>query len=238
MKQKLALVKNIVNLTGVWHSVAERPAGLPGLVLVYGTTGAGKTTAVTWLANRPNVDALFIRAQATWGDSKQSLLDALLLELEIDAVGRNAMRFRQVVEAMTEASRPLIVDEIDYLVPPFGNFILLEMLRDLHDITGIPILLVGMQGIERQMPKRKQLARRISDWVEFQPLDLEDARVLADTITEVHVTDDLLAALYEATRGIVGHLAVGLARIEKYARANRLEAISLADWGDRPFILG
>ena len=36
----------------------------------------------------------------------------------------------------------IVVDEIDYLLKDFRT---IETLRDLHDETGVPIILVGMQ---------------------------------------------------------------------------------------------
>lgn len=44
----------------------------------------------------------------------------------------------------------IIVDEIDYLLSDFKT---IETLRDLHDETGIPIVLVGMSLAKRKLKK-------------------------------------------------------------------------------------
>src|SRR5699024_11974997 len=43
--------------------------GMPGMGLVHGETGTGKTTALTWLRNRPHVNAVYVRALALWTPS-------------------------------------------------------------------------------------------------------------------------------------------------------------------------
>lgn len=235
MQQKLAIVKNVLNLQTCYAALASRPGGLPGMMLVWGKSGAGKTTAVTWLANK--IDAIFVRATAAW--TQRAMLDQILADLEIDPPrGGSADRLVTIQGAMAESDRPLIVDEADYLMHPFGNLKMLESLRDLHDQTGVPVILVGMEGVERKIVHRKQFSRRISHWVEFHPLDLSDARTLTDTVCEVHVIDDLLARLHGAAHGMIGDFTVGLARIEAFAKANHLDSIGLDRWGDRPFFLG
>lgn len=53
MKNKLALVKNVVALQMAYEALEGRDLGIPGMALVYGETGAGKTTGITWLVTRP-----------------------------------------------------------------------------------------------------------------------------------------------------------------------------------------
>lgn len=234
MKQKLAIVKNVLNLQTCWAALETRPAGLPGMMLVWGKTGAGKTTAVTWLANK--INAIFVRASATW--TQRAMLNQILADLEVDPRGGSADCMILIQGAMAESGRPLIVDEADYLFHPFGTLKMLECLRDLHDQIGIPVILIGMEGIERKVVHRKQFSRRISHWVEFNPLDLTDARTLVETVCEVNLDDGLLEDLHAGAHGVIGDMMVGLARVEAYGKANHLELITRKNWGNRPFYLG
>jgi hypothetical protein len=114
---------------------------------------------------------------------------------------------------------------------------MLETLRDIHDLSEMPVVLVGMEGIERRLVHRQQLARRISQWVEFLPADLEDAGILAQTMCSVKIADDLLQALHPEAKGSMRLMAVGLARIQALGRANGWTSVDADQWGNRRLFL-
>jgi hypothetical protein len=115
---------------------------------------------------------------------------------------------------------------------------MLDTLRDIHDTSNVPVILIGHEGTERRLVHRAQLARRISEWVEFRPLDKEDARILANTVAEVDIADDLLADLHAQSKGSTGLMTVGLARIESMAKANGWKTVDADQWQGRAFFLG
>ncbi len=230
MRNRLALVKNVVRLQEAYTALEGRDAGIPGMGLIYGFTGAGKTTSVAWLVNR--VRGVYVRALSTW--SPTAMLGAIMTELGAAPLGRSAPMVQYITQTLAASGRPLFIDESDYLL---GNISMLETLRDIHDVAGVPVLLIGMEGIERRLIHRQQLARRISHWVEFLPMDLDDARVLADTICEVCVSDDLLHHLHQTASGSMGLMVVGLSRIEALARAQQWHSIDLKGWGNRSYFL-
>lgn len=226
MKNRLAPVKNIAALSAAYEELDTRDAGVPGMGLVHGYTGAGKTTAIAWLTSRTR--GVFVRAAATWTPS--AMLGKIMIELGGEPLGRSAAMVDFITAGLAEAQRPLFVDEADYLL---HNLKMLETLRDIHDISGRPVVLIGMEGIERRLVTRPQLARRISRWVEFKHADLEDASILANHVCEVKVAEDLLAHLHNQARGSMGLMTVGLSRIESLGKANGLTIVTEADWGDR-----
>ena len=60
----------------------------------------------------------------------------------------------------------IIVDEVDYLLSDFKT---IETLRDLHDETGIPIVLVGMSLAKHKLKKHTHLFDSIRIYlIEFQ----------------------------------------------------------------------
>lgn len=231
MRNKMAIVKNVMNLRASYEALAQRDHGVEGMGLVHGFTGAGKTTAIAWLVNQ--VEGVYVRAQATWTPS--AMLGALMQELGAAPIHRgSAAMVTFIVTKLVERGRPLFIDEADYLL---GNLKMLESLRDIHDLSKSPVILIGMEGIEKRLVHRQQLARRITQWVEFLPADLDDARVLADTVCEVELDDDLLAALHAAAKGSAGLMVNGMARIEALAKANGWKKIDADRWGNRPFFL-
>jgi len=231
MRNKLAVTKNVAALQVAYEALAGRDMGIPGMALVHGYTGAGKTTAVTWMVNRTR--GVYVRAAATW--TPGSMLGRIMVELNAEPINRSSAMVEYIVSTLTETQRPLYVDEADYLM---SNIKMLETLRDIHDLSGVPVILIGMQGIERRLVHRPQLSRRISHWVEFLPSDLDDARLLASTVCEVAIDDELLQRLHSEAGGSMGLMAVGMARIEALARANGWDTISGEQWAERKLFIG
>ncbi|MFG6462274.1 AAA family ATPase [Roseateles sp. DXS20W] len=226
MKNKLALVKNVAALQMAYEALEGRDLGIPGMALVYGETGAGKTTGITWLVNRTR--GVYVRATASW--TLNAMLGRVMAELGANPMGRNAAMVDYIVQQLIEHQRPLFVDEADYLL---GDARMIETLRDIHDLSGMPVMLVGMANIEKRLIHRPQLAGRISHWVEFNPADLEDARTLAETVCEVQLDDELLEKLHRDCAGSMRLMAVGLARIEALGKSNGMKTVTADAWGDR-----
>lgn len=230
MKHVIAPVKNLRLLSQAGESLASRDAGVPGIGLICGDTGAGKTTAAAWYANHTN--AVYVRALALWTPS--AMLSAIMRELDAKPMLRCSEMMDFIITRLSLTGRPLFIDEADYLADKKR---MLETLRDLHDLSTMPVILIGMRDFRRRVMHREQLAGRISQWVEFRPADISDARVLADTVCEVEVADDLLAELNQKTGGSMRGLVVGLSRIEAYARKNALKRVTASDWNGRAFVL-
>lgn len=231
MRGKLALTNNVAALQSAFAALASRDPGIPGMGLVYGDTGAGKTTAVTWLVTR--TQGIFVRAMSSW--TPTAMLGRVMRELGAEPMHRRAAMLDFIADRLLQEQRPLFVDEADYLLRDAG---LLDTLRDIHDLTGAPVVLVGMSGIERRLVHRPQLARRVSHWIEFKPSNLEDARTLADTVCEVGIDDELLHRLHAEAKGSIGLMTVGLSRIEALAKANGWGNVTDTHWGARRLFLG
>lgn len=231
MKSKIVLVKNVARLSDAGEALLRRAPGMPGMGLVHGETGYGKTTAVTWYINRCN--AVYVRAMATW--TPAAMLGAILRELGKEARGSCARMMEDIIESLALSARPLFLDEADYLV---DSKRMTESLRDIHDMATVPVVLIGMKDIDKRLAHRKQLTGRVMQDVRFEPVDGEDAALLARELCEVRVKADLLDSLVKQVAGSARLIVVGLARIEEYARKKGLDSIGATDWGRRAFFTG
>ena len=209
----------------------RRSPGMPGMGLVAGETGYGKTTAITWISNR--VNAVYVRALAAW--TPASMFRSILRELGRDSRGSCADMMENIVEALAMSGRPLFLDEADYVV---DSKRMTESLRDIHDMSTSPVILVGMGGIAQRLSHRKQLTGRVMQEVKFAALDLDDAGRIAAELSEIELAPDLLEHLHRESAGSTRLVCVGLARIEQIARARGLGKISLSEWGKRPLFTG
>ena len=232
MKSRIVLTKNVAALHDAGEALRLRAPGMPGMGLVHGETGYGKTTAITWMANRAN--AVYVRALAAW--TPAAMFRSILRELGRDVRGGScADMIETIVEALAMSGRPLYIDEADYLV---DSKRMTESLRDIHDMATSPVILVGMGGIDARLSHRKQLTGRVMQDVRFNPLDLEDASTIARELCEIDLAPDLLEHLHRESCGSTRLICVGLARIEQSARSRGLGQISLADWGKRALFTG
>jgi len=232
MRAKILNVKNVMRMRVAGEALINRAYGMPGMGLVYGPTGAGKTTAITWYINQCN--GIYVRARSLWSPS--DMLGAICTELNLPAARSLSSMITSIVERMGETGRPLFVDEADYVIEKKR---LVETLRDLHDISSVPVVLIGMEGIHRKIQARRQVSGRLAQWVHFEPCDKDDARKLADGLSEVIVSDDLLSALYKESGGLARHLCVGLFNIEALGKKKGKDRMTLADWPKgAPFFVG
>jgi len=232
LRYQLVPVKNVLMLHSALEALSQRSIGVPGLGLIYGRTGAGKSTALASMIARTG--AAFVRAHSAI--TLSNLLDMICFELGVEGkLNRNSEKFRLICEALQACPRPIFVDEGDYLL---HDIRMLEILRDIHDTEQVPVLLVGMAGIERKLVSRPQFARRISQRVEFQPCDLEDARLVTDALCEVEIQEDLLLLMHKKTQGCIGHMVVALAQFEAMAKGHRWTSLDAARWGERTMFLG
>ena len=232
MRNVMAMLKTVMALKTSYEELIDRDPGVPGMMLVSGEAGSGKTTGVRWLAEETN--GVMIRAMSV--DRQLTLLTRIM-----DAVGQslvshrgNGVLIEAIAESLRRSKRTLFVDECDHL---FSTPKLLETLRDIHDISDMPVVMIGHSGIERKMVHRKQLYSRISHWCEFLPLDLEDTGVMARTLSTVRLDEELLEYLHQQCNGNARLMMVAMSRIEQFAKANSKRVVSRAEWGKRKLFL-
>lgn len=226
MHNKIVPVGNVMRAMEACKALLARSAGMPGMGLCYGASGLGKTTAIAWLATREN--GVYVRARAT--STPTSLLDTIGRELNLALRQRVDLKVDAIVEKLAQTGRPLFIDEADYVVGRNGENRLANTVRDLHDLSTVPVILIGMASIDRNIALSPQLAGRMAQWVEFQKCSGADAQKLADELLDVKVGTDLVQALNERAGGSIRNVTVGLSKIEQFARKRGMPQIGLEDW--------
>jgi len=223
----------IVEISGVREAMialeqnVNRSAGTPGMCAFIGASGAGKTTAITYLANQ--FDGVYVNVEYLVTGS--SLTRNIVSQMGAAPSRSSYEKFSFIRERL--GRRPIFFDEAQRLLK--GG--LIEVARDIADVTSGTVVLVGMSDFPKRIQRYPQLLTRISTWVHLRPADEDDTRLMATELCEVGLHDDLVIALHKATGGSLRQIMVGLAQIERFGRARRLATVSLAQWGARPFTL-
>lgn len=225
MKAKMAMTDNLQQFMTAVDNLINRPQGTEGMGLLWAEPGHGKSTAVGYVATA--LDGVFVRAVGCW--TVTSMLGELCRELGGQRMLRRSDMVEFIVKRLAEKPRPIFIDEADYL---FNQFEMVDSLRDIYDMSGSPVILIGMEDIARKLQQHSRIARRITQWVEFAGLNFADARLVASDCCEVEVSDDLLTYLHAESCGNIGRIIIGLTRIERKAKMNGLNSIDRAAWQD------
>jgi len=226
MRTKIVQIQNVKALVNAYEAVGARAIGAPGIVLVHGVAGHGKTSATCWLAVKRN--ALFLTALPVW--TPASMLAKLAEEIGIKPVRGAARMFDVLARELTMRPRPIFLDEADCIMDARA---LVETLRIFHDMTALPLFLIGMGEAKRKIEARPQLSRRIMAEVEFRPLTLDDARAMTTELCEVALADELIELVHRQSKGSAGRLCAELSRLETFARRRGLARLAISDLGER-----
>lgn len=226
MKHKMAMTKNVKRFFASIRELQDRSLGVEGMGLLWGIPGEGKSTVVAHFCN--HMGGIYLRARRTWSISR--MLGAIMTELGLEPIRFVDPMVDEIIKRLMERPRPVFIDEADYLFCRPGMF---DALRDIYDMTGSPVVMIGIEEMARKIQMRGKFARRITQWIEFRGIDLADARELVVKCCEVGVADDLLAHLHGAAQANIGRMTTGLARIEAFGKTNGLSPVTLSDWGDR-----
>lgn len=220
---KIVPLTNVSRLTNAIERAQMRPAGLPGLVTMYGASGLGKSVGAAWAANRYR--AYYVECRDTW--TRKAFLMAVLREMSIIPAGSLSVMVDQVAEQLSRCGRPLIVDDVQYLLDKAAA----NVLTDIYNASQGTIVLIGEERVPASLGRLERLHNRVLEWVPAQPATLDDMRMLAQTsYPDLTLADDLLEDLRTAVNGCLRRVAVNLYRIQGEAEAVGLEALDLAQW--------
>lgn len=228
---KIVALTNVGLLGGAMHRAQTRPVGLPGLVVMYGPSGLGKSVAASYAANQHR--AYYVECRDTW--SKKAFLLAVLKEMSIIPGRTLSDMLDQIAEQLSRSMRPLIVDDVQYML----DKAIANVLTDLYNASQGTIVLIGEERVPSSLVKLERLHNRVLEWVPAQRATLTDLRKFADAnYPDLKIADDLLADLVRATNGCLRRAAVNLHRVQGEASANMIDYVDLAVWGKRDWFTG
>ena len=219
MKDIFAITKNVQRYMAGIEAVRTPIRGRIGMMLAFGPPGTGKTEVGMWYAAQNDVP--YIRAKDI--TSRRGLLSNIVAELgEAPAYSSDSL-FDQAVEQLLERPRAILIDEVDYLVR--GGMI--EILRDLNDITNVPVVMMGMEHADKKIKRFRHLYDRISAVVHFELFgDLEIAD-LAGQICEAELTPSAISYIHRQSQGKLRLITTWMSRAEQIAKLNDLQRVDM-----------
>ena len=230
-------VNTIVPLTNVGllaaavESAANRPPELPGLVVMYGPSGYGKSLAAAYAANLHR--AYYVECRESW--TKNAFVVAVLREMGIIPMKTLSEMVDQIAEQLSRSGRPLIVDDVQYVIDKAAA----NVLTDIYNASQGTLILIGEERVPASMARLERLHNRVLEWVPAQAASLDDVRALADkSYPDIEIEDDLLEAVNDRVKGCLRRVAVNLYQIHSEATANGWTMVGLREWGEREIHTG
>lgn len=223
---KIANINNYFLATAAMERLICRQDGLPGLGVMYGPSGYGKTTAIVAVANLTR--AYYVQLRSAW--SKKVFLEKLCFEMGVPPASTVAGNLDVVAEQLAASGRPLIIDEADYLIGKAG---MVELVRDIYESSQQPVMLVGEEMLPNKLKKFERFHGRVLAWIGAQPVSIEDARLLAEVYTpKIEIQTALLEHLVKISHGSVRRVTVNLVNLDDVASKLGLDKIGLDDVKD------
>ena len=139
MKKVFFITYNVKRFIKMMNNLQQRAEGVPGMGLVYGEPGLGKTFAITWWAIQNN--AVYLRCANNM--SSRWLLEELVEELGEIPYTKFSDIFNQAVSQLIKQPRIIIVDEDDVeleLKEVIEELILEELLVDILELLLQPLI--------------------------------------------------------------------------------------------------
>lgn len=221
--QTIAGITNVGICLSALHRIMHRAEHLPGMACFYGHSGLGKSIAAAFAANHTR--AYYVECKSTW--SKKDFMHAIVREMGMQPAKTTSDMLNQAAEELILSSRPLIIDEMDYLVEKK----MVNLVRDLYEISKAAILLIGEEQMPRKLKKWERFDGRILEFAPAQPVSLADAKQLAGIYMRgIDIADDLLHQVHTASRGSARRVSVNLDNIREHCIKTGVKHIAASDW--------
>ena len=209
--------------------VARRGAREAGLVLIQGKYGIGKSALTErWASENGHV---FIRSQRIW--TPRTMLEDVATELGLSLRGSSKDVGNRIKEHLALTMQTLIFDEADYLVD-MKSAAKLETIRDISDVTGTMVFLIGMENFPSVVQRYEHIASRVARIVQLHPISLVDVQAVCKAKAEVALTPALVEQIHRDSKGKMRHILNAIANIEVWAEANSWAEVDVAHVKGKP----
>jgi hypothetical protein len=153
------------------------------------------------------------------------MLEDMLLAFRVQPVRTVKENLRELVRTLRKHGVVFFIDEADRVV---RKSLLVETVRDLADISKVPIVLVGQESIYNSL-QRNELGNffsRITEAVEFSPLSAKDIQGIAKELCGLKCDAEVGGLIRTITLGDFRLVNALLVRLEKVCLINNKAEVS------------
>lgn len=212
MKKVFVRTQNVKSFISIMDSLMNKPQGVPRMALIYGEPGLGKSRTALWWAVKN--DAVYIRSSNMM--SGRWFLEELVEELGESPLYKSSELFNQAVSQLTQTPRPLVIDEIDYLL---SDSKAIETIRDIYDRTEVPIALIGMNKANKKFIRYRHIYDRFSEILKFESFSFEEVKNIVQELSEAEIDDAGIKMIFNNANRFRQIVSI-ISKAEKVSKAN------------------
>jgi DNA transposition AAA+ family ATPase len=216
MKHVFLETQNVAAFRQALYVLEDTERGQSGIGVVWGTAGRGKTICAREYAVRTG--AVYIRVMEDW--TPRAMLAALCRELNGSEPTSTERCKKIACEALESQGKTLLVDEADRL-----NVGLVEHFRDIHDVTGTPIVLIGEEHLFPTLSARRRLWSRVTQTVEFKAISTEDIMIFGLKAAELRIDPEAARRIAVRSSGDFRLVFSDVQALEQMARASGVKQV-------------
>jgi hypothetical protein len=132
------------------------------LAAVIGHAGRGKTKAAKQIFSK-NLNTVYCLYKED--DTHADLLREITFRLAGLRPGRKQHCYEIIERELAARRRVIMVDEADRM-----SLTCLNGLRNIHDICGVPIIMIGEEDLKSKLGRERRLVSRVRDVIQFEPV--------------------------------------------------------------------
>jgi len=220
MKNVIIETANVGTFRAAMRSLADTEKGQPGFGLVVGQAGRGKTMAArNHYAQNPST--IYLRAWEGW--TQAAFLGALCQQVTGRSPHSVSASKRLLVQALDATPATLLIDEADRL-----HISRIEDLRDIHDETGAPVVLIGEEELLGLLGERRRIWSRVTQDVRFGPVTPEDAALFTMQAAGLDLDPDACRLLVDRADGDFRLVRNAVQALESAAKAKQTKTVTVA----------
>lgn len=202
----------------------RRRSGVPGIGVLYGPSGWGKTFATNSIAVESR--AYYVQMRSAW--RSKTMLEKILYEMGVKhGSASKSTLLDMVCEQLSASRRTLIIDEFDYCAK---SDTLVELTRDIYEGSQGSLLLVGEELLPKKLEQWERFHSRVLTWAPAQPVTVSDAAKLASIYCpDVTLSGDVHTHLVDLAKGSVRRVCVNLTAIHEHCLTCGLAEVGLPE---------
>lgn len=204
-----------------------------GLGLVYGNPGLGKTMALEAYHARcratGNILTYKVRAMSFWTDQR-TVLRGLLDAMGVDPhKSTKDFMFDTVCEQLATRPAIFLLDEVDSIAESRR---VMALLKDIHDVAGAAILMVGEERVDKILRRYMSFYNRINGAAlcRMQENTEEDVTAVVTHRCEFAVAPEVCGLICQELGRSLRSVIDRIRDIEAFARVNNVSVIGLREY--------
>lgn len=217
MNNKFVKTTNYKKFVTLMGKLKNLPDNIPRLALIYSEPGIGKThMLLKWAMDN---DAIYVRANN--GMTQPGLLRTIVNDLDLTDYHNMQTNLNQIVKSLQQEPRVIIVDEVDYLI---GDKNVIEILRDIQDMTNVPIILSGMEFVNRKIARFKHIKSRLYKSLKLKYYDFDEISEILVQLTNLKFSEDAIKC-FAMRKTPFRQIVQTIQELESYAQTNNINNI-------------